>query len=124
MTDEEYRAEFDRVWPWLEKSMLFFARTHEKEHVWKIVIEGGAQLWTSANAAMLTTIEVYPTGLRELRGWLAGGEMAEIQKIEPIAAEWAKTQKCQIATVAGRKGWMRAFNGYRDVAALMVKEIA
>lgn len=115
-------AEFSRCWPWLAAAVDRYGPTHRREHVWAEIESGRAQLWPTANAAMVTIVENYPTGFREVKGWLAGGELSEIQKTIPVIEEWAKRAGCDRAVILGRKGWARAFD-YEPTMSVMVKEL-
>lgn len=117
-------AEFDRVWPYLEPAVLAYGPTHDKSHVCEAIESHQAQLWALPNSALVTEIKIYPTGYKELIGWLAGGDLEEIQKAEPVVAEWAKSIGCQRSNLmCARAGWLKAFPGYREVGRTIVKEL-
>lgn len=125
MTPEQlsfYRKEFERCWKWLEAAIDVYGKTHSKDQVWKLIEDGKAQLWPTPNAVLLTSIDEYQSGLKELRGWLSGGDLNEIMQWEPIIAAWAKDNGCQRAVITGRRGWLKAFRGYRELATIMVKD--
>lgn len=126
MTDEQiafYAEQFDRCWPWLEKAVDAYGKTHGKEDVWAAILTGDAQLWPLPASAMVTTIDVHPTGLKEVRGWLSGGDLEQIQAFVPQIEAWGRQHGCARATITGRRGWLRAFTGYREAAVLMTKEL-
>jgi hypothetical protein len=79
LTGEDARAELERTWPLLEAAILAYAPTHEIEHVWQKIETSNAQLWTRSNAALVTEIRLWPTGLREAIGWLAGGDLDQLR---------------------------------------------
>jgi hypothetical protein len=120
---EEQRVEFDRLWPLLEQAVRRYGETHDKQHVWRRVESGDAQFWALPNSALVTEIVTYETGLREIRGWLAAGDIDEIASFVPLLEDWGRLAGCKRATITGRRGWLRAFNGYRDVCTTMVKEL-
>lgn len=103
--------------------MLRYGDTHRKEDVWAAIEAHQAQLHPLHKAAMLTTIELYPTGLKEIKGWLAGGDLNEIKAYEPIVADWAKSIGCHRAALAGRRGWLRELKSYHDGGTVLVKEL-
>lgn len=121
MTDEEYRAEFERVWPWLERAIAVYGETDTVETLWSKIARGECNLWTTPNAAVLSSIEVYSTGMKELRCWLAGGDLAEIQAIEPAIAYYGKENGCSLMAISGRRGWLRALDGYKEACVIMTK---
>lgn len=121
---EQFR-EFSRVWPWLEAALKAFPlETHRKEHVWAAIEKGDCQLWVCDTAAGVTEITVYPTGLRAVNWWLGGGDMAGFREIDARIEQFAKDKNCTARTIHGRKGWVRALDGYRDAGAMMMKELA
>lgn len=116
--------EFTRCWPWLEAALKTFpVETHRKEHVWVALEKGECQLWWNDTAAAVSEITIYPTGLRALNVWLAGGDMAGIREIDGRLDEFAREKNCTIRTVHGRKGWLRALDGYRETGAMMMKDV-
>jgi hypothetical protein len=115
--------DYNRVWPWLEKAAKRFGNTHTKEHVLQRILDGRAQLWTERNAALVTSIERYDSGYVEVRGWLGGGSIAGLKTIEKRVEVWAKSIGAQRLTILGRRGWLRALTGWRELAVLMAKEL-
>lgn len=122
MTIDQLRAELDRVWPWLEKAIERSGGTHHKEHLLARIFAGKAQLWTEEDGACVTTIEKYDTGLLEVYGWLAGGELEAVQRIVARIEKWAKANGINRARIEGRRGWVKALPGYRELATVICKE--
>tara|TARA_R110000868_G_scaffold248361_3_gene504903 strand:+ start:1520 stop:1888 length:369 start_codon:yes stop_codon:yes gene_type:complete len=120
---EQQRAEFDRLWPLLKEAVLRYGDTHEKEHVWSRIETGHAQFWALPNAAIVTEVHTYETGMRESRGWLAGGDIREITAFIPRLEDLARKAGCRRVTITGRRGWSRALTGYKDLATIVVKEL-
>lgn len=120
---EAQRAEFDRLWPLLQEAVHRYGETHDKEHVWARIETGYAQFWALSNSALVTEIQTYETGLREIRGWLAAGDIEEIKAFIPKLEDFGRIAGCKRATITGRRGWLRAFDDYREVATIMVKEL-
>jgi len=75
------RGHFERLWPLLEQAVARYGPTHEKEHVWQAIEAGQAQFWPGVNSAMVTEVKVYPTGFREIIGWLAAGGCGQGQRL-------------------------------------------
>lgn len=118
------RESFERVWPWLLAAMLRYGKTHDKEHLWELIEKGEVQLFPLPHGAFCATIQTYPTELRECHFWLAGGDLGEMQKVEPLTMKWAKSLGCQRATLRGRKGWVKVLPpGWEDVGTILVKEL-
>lgn len=117
------REQFDRTWPWLESAMQVYGKTHEKEHLWMEIYTGRAQLWPMPNAVNLTTVETHPTGLKEARAWLAGGDLKDIVTWEGPMCEWAKSIGCHRTSIVGRRGWLKALPGYRELVTTFAKDL-
>lgn len=115
--------QLERCWPWIAAAIQRYGPTHSKEHIWRALVEGRAQLWPMKHAAMVTTINTWPTGYKEAQAWLAGGELQNILEWTPIIEKWAKDEGCARAIVSGRRGWLKALDGYRDVITVMAKDL-
>jgi len=115
-------AEFRRVWPWLRDSLEYGAYvhngvvypTHSEGDVWERVFTGKAQLWTGETAAIVSEIINSPTGLRTQNNWIAGGDIDEIKELMLRVERWGYLQGCHREVGNGRKGWLRAFEGYTE----------
>lgn len=118
----DLRAEFDRVWPLLKPAINL--DTHRKRHVWEAIDRGDVQLWTAEDAAIVTEIKVFPTGLRAMNLWLAGGVLAGVQTLVSRAEAVAKARRCGLMTISFcRPGWERALSGYSKAGIQLTKEI-
>lgn len=115
--------ELDRVWPMLKAAAALAGDTHRKRHVGDRLRNGLAQLWTLPNAACVTSIERHDTGLRDLHGWLAAGDIDGLVTIEARLERFARAENCNRMVIAGRKGWLRIFNGYRERAVIIAKDL-
>lgn len=124
-------SEFDRCWPWLEKSLEFAAfkhngkvwMTHHKEHVWFRILMGKSYFWPGKNCAILTEIHESPTGVKDHHTWLAGGDLKEIKAMMPDIERWGKEQGCHRQTGSGRRGWLRVFNDYHEIGVRKAKNL-
>lgn len=118
------KVTFDRVWPMLKRAVDRWGPTHRKWHVWTLVESGNAQLWTTNRAAILTTVDVLPTGLKELSWWLAGGDLKEGLPLVPGIEQWARGQGCTRTIIrGGREGWAAVLTDYRRAAITLVKDL-
>jgi hypothetical protein len=118
------RNEFERVWHWLAAAVIRYGDTHSKEDVWGAITRGTAQLHPLPNGAIVTSIENYPSGRKEMRCWLAGGNLREIQAYEPTLCRWAKEEGCHVMAIVGRRGWGKSLDGYNETAVVLTKELA
>ena len=124
MDDTKWLAtQFVRVWPFLEPAAERMGGAVTWETVWEQLQKGEAQLWPLPEAGVVTTIETHPTGLKELVGWLAGGDLEQIKASVPAIETFAKDQGCDRIAINGRRGWLKAFDGYKELSTVMVKEL-
>lgn len=115
---------FDRFWPQLEAAVQAFGDTHHKHHVLGAIERGDCQFWANETGALVTEITVYPTGLRVINAWLAGGELDGILALVPQIEAWARGKGITRASVAsGRAGWSRKLPGYRMSGVQMTKDL-
>lgn len=101
--------ELMRCQPWIESALAHGNGTHLFVDVVDGVISGKMQLWPAENSCLITEIVDFPRK-RILHIFLAGGKLDEILSMTDDVSAWAKGQGCECATLAGRKGWIRALN--------------
>ncbi len=128
MTDEEARAWVAKEWeaakPHIQRAVDRAEGAFDIEHVRAEIEAGRAQLWGGLNAAVVTKLETYPSGIKACLFWLCGGDdMNEILDIEAKVSAWAARQGCHRVEIIGRRGWLRALKGYRETSTLLVREI-
>lgn len=109
----------------LAEAVARYGPTHEKEHVWADIEAGRAQFWPGVNSAMVTEVKVYPTGFREIAGWLAAGDLKEIEVMMEFAEQAAKANGCHRVNLTCREGFKRPFakKGYRQIMIVLVKDL-
>jgi len=88
--------------------------------VFASVIRGDAQFWFAEDAGLVTEVISYPRR-RTLRFWLAGGNIETLKELEEQAIEWSKGYNCVACEIIGRRGWVRALDGYEEAATVGVK---
>lgn len=87
-------------------------------------VEGGAwQCLGDDQAAILFTIKNYPSGVLELEGLAAAGDMDSILKLVREAEQWGREQGCALASIESREGWARMLPDYRPHQTRIVKEL-
>lgn len=117
------KDEFDRLWPLLEEALEEHPGTYTKDDLWAEIASGQAQFWPLPNSVVVTTIRTYPTGYRDLRGWLAAGDINEIAALEQFVCHWAKEIGCNRFVLTGRRGWKKALPGFQEKAVFLSKEL-
>lgn len=123
--------EFERCWPWMEASLAHMAfehngkiwPTHRREHLWERIATRRVMFWPGSNFAIITEFHTSPTGLKSHHTWLAGGELEGIVKAMPTIENWGRANDCQRQTGNGRRGWLRAFDGYHEVGVRKAKSL-
>lgn len=125
-------AEFKRVWPWLEASIVPSALAlpdgalwlpHDYMSVLTRVMNCQALLWVGEASAIVTEIYDSPTRLRSHHMWLAGGNKDEIVAMVPYTEDWGRAHGCHQQTGSGRKGWIREFTGYEEIGTRKRKSL-
>lgn len=118
--------EFDRCRKHIAAALEYAGGTHDIEHIRESVLRGDLQLWPGEKSAIITEIEQYPLK-RCLNFFLAGGDLAELQRMTPDIEQWAKTMwGCSSAKLTGRQGWSRTFlkdMGYEPKWITLAKDI-
>lgn len=76
------------------------------------VATGAWRCWGNDRAAILAEIKTYPSGVKEVHGVAAAGDLQEIINLIPRAEEWGREQGCVRAVIESRPGWMRAMPDY------------
>jgi hypothetical protein len=117
--------QYHRVWPWLQAALDGqHPHRYTKDDVWEEIVSENAQLWPLPNAVVTTTVKTYPTGFKELRGWLVGGDLREIIDFQPTLEAWAKKQGChEFIMAGGRDGFGRMLKGFRKIGGFYAKEL-
>ena len=117
-------TEFDRCWPWLEAAIDVYSfrhggkvwPTHRKEHILAGIHNGKFFFWPGKKCAILTTINISPTGLKTHTTWATGGvpneSLEEIKAMTVVIEDWGRNQGCHRQAGHGRAGWARVLEGY------------
>lgn len=128
---DQARAQFDRLWPHQQAALERAAfkqdgrvwLSHNEGHVWDRIISGRAFLWPGTESVIITEFYTTPTGLKSHHTWLAGGNLEEIVSMMPAIEDWGRKNGCHRQTGSGRRGWLRVFDGYREVGVRKEKSL-
>ena len=96
-------------------SLNEFGATHTKDQVWEAIYRGHSVLWPGENAVILTTMIIYPIGIKCCSVWLQGGELAELKTMYPTIEKYARAQGCDWLIGWGRDGWVKAMPGWAEL---------
>lgn len=116
------RSDFDRCWPFLESAIEQYGHTHSKEDIWERLEARKAYFFPLQRGVIVGRVLTYPTGLKESEAMWAGGDLQEILQWVPSLEAYAQNLGCSRNIIKGRRGWLKALDGYREVGTTMVKE--
>lgn len=111
---------------YIEAALKYAGGTHNFEDVTASVAEGRRQFWPGIRSAIITEVLEYPRN-RTLNFFLAGGDAAELEAMEPLILDWGRTQGCTTAAMIGRRGWERTWltqrAGWKPTLAVFEKAL-
>lgn len=88
-------------------------RFYTPEYLDGEVATGRFVLFASETGAILASIKRYPTGLLEVQGEAATGNLRELsRKLIPAINDWAKSIGCESSQIQSRPGWSRVMKDY------------
>jgi hypothetical protein len=123
--DEWVKAAWAASKPFIERAVKRADGCFDIDHVWAEIEAGKAQLWPGVHGAIVTRIEVHPSGKKVVLFWLAGGDdLKEMASQEQAIEKWAKGMGCTGSEIIGRRGWLKALPGYREASTLLTKDFA
>jgi len=113
-TYQDFRPEFEVMldpakWPikWLDEQIAL--RT--------------AVAFCAEDACIIASLRQYPGGAIEVHGLCACGDLSAIKTLIVQAEEWGMENGATIATIASRRGWVRALSseGYAETQVMIEK---
>jgi hypothetical protein len=84
------------------------------------------QLWLIAGKfALVTQIQAFPSGARKCLLFLGGGDdLDAIRAAQPTVAAWAKKfHGCTKLLIYGRRGFLKALAGFKEISTVMECDI-
>jgi len=89
-----------------------------------LIDAGKAQVWRADRAMIVTQINDAPRK-RVLHFWLATGKLKDVITLSEEVIEWGRTKGCTMATLSGRRGWVKALadHGWSEQLTVMGREI-
>jgi hypothetical protein len=78
-----------------------------------LVWSGRAFFFDNTSAAAVAELKVYPTGLCDIHGLVAAGELAGIVDLIEKIEVWAKARGCSGAIIESRPGWQKVLKSKR-----------
>lgn len=98
--------------------------THTEDDVLCMLIQGKLKLIREGSSGVVVEVLATP-GMKILHVFLAGGEMAEVLKIEATLPTLARELGCKRMTLVGRHGWERALadKGWSDSTIYLQRDV-
>lgn len=113
-------CEFERCWPWLAAANVRGGEQYTKADIWEGIESGHFTLWAGERSAVLTELRAFPRETVCLI-FLGGGDLDELRSLEQRVAGWSQGQGITRLQILGRRGWLRALEGYEERAVFMEK---
>lgn len=89
----------------------------------KRVASGRARFWGNEAGAILAEIKTYPSGLKEVHGLLAAGDLSAIVALIPLAEQWGRERGCVRASISSHPAWARLLPNYRPEQLTIAREL-
>lgn len=88
-----------------------------------MVERGGWRFWGNDRAAILAEIKNYPSGVKEVHGVVAAGELDAIKALIVNAEDWGRSRGATRASIASSPAWARLLPEYEVEQVTIVKEL-
>lgn len=78
-----------------------------------LVASGNARSLSTGRAAVLFELKKYPSGLQDLHGIVAAGNLDDVaRELIPQAEAWGRANGCVAALIESRPGWARVLKDH------------
>jgi hypothetical protein len=115
---EQYRKQ-------IEAALEYAGGTHAFDDIADGVASGRFQLWPGPHSVMITEILESPRK-KAVNVFLAAGNLAELERMEPLVCEFARRRGCTSICMTGRRGWLRTFlpkhAGWKDTRLVVLEK--
>lgn len=112
---------FERLKHHIEGALRHNLATQSMEDVEKRLKDGTFQMWAAEDAIVITEICRMPSR-SFLNISLGGGQLQQVKQLVEKVENYAKEQSFDGVLIIGRRGWLRALDGYKHAATVCVKE--
>lgn len=102
------------------------SRLYSIEYLDALIRTGAAHISSTDRAAIAFALKTYPSGLRDVHGLVAAGDLHDIvEKLIPQAEAWGRANGCSGALIESRPGWARILkqSGYEPHQLAVRKEL-
>ena len=98
---------WDAYAPFREEFTALCPEKYPPEYIDAMVSGGAWRCWGNERAAILAEIRTYPSGLREVHGLAAAGDVEAIVELIPLAEDWGRANGCALASIESAPAWTR-----------------
>lgn len=88
------------------------------------IASGQATAFGNERACIVATLRRYPGGAVEVHGLCAAGELTEIVGLVAVAEQWGREYGAILATIASRRGWVKALPDYAETQVMIEKDLS
>lgn len=98
---------FDAYLPFREAFVALSPDKFPPDYIDAQVWAGFWQCWSDGRAAILAEIKTYPSGLKEVHGLAAAGDLENIVALIPYAEAYGRKAGASLASIESAPGWAR-----------------
>lgn len=121
------QTELLHIWPRAKEILLPSIETtlgtHTADDIFEGIVRGKFQLWMGNRSAGVTELVYYPQ-CRAIRIFLSGGDFEEMKYMGTVVEKAAIEAGIDRIEIGGRRGFLRALDGYKELCTYMVKDLA
>lgn len=116
-------AAYQRFRPQFAQAMD--TRLYSIEYLDNLLHAHNTRFWSNDTAAIVASLERYPTGALVVEGVIAAGELEGIKALIPLALAWGKACGATLGLIESREGWARALKaeGWEPHQLSLTKEL-
>jgi hypothetical protein len=87
------------------------------------VASGRARFWGNESGAILAEIKTYPSGVKEVHGLVAAGDVDAVKALIPLAEQWGRQCGATRGSISSHPAWARIMRdaGYEPTQLTIVK---
>ncbi|MDX2224598.1 MAG: hypothetical protein SFV21_17735 [Rhodospirillaceae bacterium] len=107
---------------WILPALADCQGTYSEDDIVRGLFDGRYFIVAGDRCAGIAHIDRFPR-LTVLHVFLAGGDLAELKQMEAAIARQAKAAGIGRIEISGRRGWLRALPGYRELCTTVIKDL-
>jgi len=120
------REAWEAYEPFREQFTSLAPDKYPPEYIDSCVMIGSWRCWGTDEAAILFELKKYPSGITEVYGWAAAGELNAIKELIYAVEIWGRANGARAAEIESRPGWSKALasEGYEITQVCIRKVLA